>query len=473
MKKTPFAVAALLVAAALGLALSVNGTRAASSAHETAVMAAAATEATQIDSSESAHNWPQWRGPGGNGVAPHGDPPVEFSESDNVAWKIAIPGTGSATPIVWGDHLYVLSAVPAAASAQAAAAVAPTGHGGRNDAPDRAHRFTVSAIDRMSGEVAWQQVAREEMPHESKHPTGTWASTSAVTDGERLYAFFGSRGLFTYSLDGEPLWERDLGDMSIRLGFGEGASPALADGKVVVPWDHEGDSFIVALNAATGDEVWRQPRDEITSWSTPLIVPNPRNGGHQVVTGATGAVRSYDLETGELLWHGPGLTLNPIPSPVAGNGMVFLTSGFRGNALMAVRLADAAGDIAAGSAIAWRHDRDTPYVPSPLLYDDELYFLKSNSGVLTALDAKSGDLLYGPVRVPGIQNVYASPTAAAGRIYIADREGNITVIERGAELKVLATNTLDDGFDASPVIVDGELYLRGRTHLYRISAKSD
>ena len=394
--------------------------------------------------------WPQWRGPMLTGAALHGDPPVEWSEGKNVKWKVEIPGKGSGTPVIWGDTIFVLTAVPAGNEERAK------------------QRFTVLAIGRRDGKVLWQRVVREEVPHEGTHQTNTWASASALTDGELVYAFFGSRGLYALDLKGNVKWEKDLGDMTIKLGFGEAASPALHGDRLVVNWDHEGQSFIVALDKRTGKELWRTPRDERTSWATPLVVEV--GGRAQVITSATGRVRSYDLATGELLWHATGMTANAIPTPVHSDGLVFLTSGFRGNALLAVRLAEAKGDITNSPAIVWRYDRDTPYVPSPLLSGDQIYFLKSNSGVLSSFEAKTGKKLYGEQRLEGVPNVYASPLGVAGRIYIAGRDGGVAVVQQGPEFKLLATNQLDDGFDASPVAVENELYLRGQRFLYRISA---
>jgi outer membrane protein assembly factor BamB len=417
--------------------------------------------------------WPQWRGPAMTGVAPHARPPVEWSETKNVRWKVAIPGKGSATPVVWGDRLYVLTAVPGEKRAPAVASppvTEPPPGGGRprlSTPPDASQKFTVLALRRSDGKVLWERVVREELPHEGTHPTGTWASASAVTDGEIVFAHFGSRGLYALDANGKVLWERDLGDMTVKLAFGEGSSPALGRDRLFVQWDHEGDSFIVALDRKTGREVWRQKRDEKTSWATPLLVDHA--GRTQVVTSATNRVRSYDAASGDLLWETAGMTQNTIPTPVHLDGLVLLTSGFRGNALLAVKLAEAKGDISASPAVAWRLDRDTPYVPSPLLYGEELYFLKGNNGLLSCFNARTGERIYGPERLEGVPNVYASPVGADGRIYIAGREGNTAVVQRGPAFKLLATNALDDGFDASPVAVDSELYLRGARHLYRIS----
>jgi outer membrane protein assembly factor BamB len=434
-----------------------------------AVPAASPDKATLVD---AARYWPQWRGPLLNGVAPLARPPFEWSETKNVRWKVGIPGKGSATPVVWGDRLYVLTAVPGEkrAPAQAPPPAEASAGGGRpplSTPPDAVQKFTVMALRRDDGKVLWERVVREELPHEGTHATGTFASASAVTDGERVYAHFGSRGLYALDASGKVVWEKDLGDMTVKLSFGEGSSPALAGDRLFVQWDHEGESFIVALDRKTGRELWRQNRDEGTSWATPLVVDHA--GRAQVVTSATSRVRSYDAASGDLLWETPGMTQNAIPTPVHADGLVFLTSGFRGNALLAVKLAEAKGDLAATQAIAWRLDRDTPYVPSPLLYGYELYFLKGNNGLLSCFNARTGERLYGPERLEGVPNVYASPVGADGRIYVAGREGATAVVQRGPAFKLLATNTLDDGFDASPVAVDGELYLRGQRFLYRIS----
>ncbi|MFQ5788975.1 MAG: PQQ-binding-like beta-propeller repeat protein [Acidobacteriota bacterium] len=419
---------------------------------------------------EAERYWPQWRGPHATGVSPHGSPPVEWNEEKNVQWKVRIPGRGKSTPVIWGDRLYLTTAIPTDKSVSPDSVAQPRGHGGFHhpavSPATRYYQFVILAIDRATGKTVWQRTVREDLPHEGTHEYGTFASMSAITDGERVYAFFGSRGLYCFDTEGKLLWEKDLGDMIIRLGFGEGASPVLHEDKIVVSWDHEGESFILALNRETGEELWRTERNEITSWATPLVVEH--DGGAQVVTSATRRVRSYDLATGKLIWESAGMTLNTIPSPVAADGMVYVTSGFRGNALLAIRLSAARGDITDSDAIVWKHDRDTPYVPSPLLYEDTLYFIKRNSNVLSALDAKTGQQ-YFRRRLEGLNNVFASPVGADGRVYVTSREGTTAVIKSGHQPEVLATNTLDDGFDASMAIADSEIYLRGGQYLYRIS----
>jgi outer membrane protein assembly factor BamB len=408
--------------------------------------------------------WPQWRGPHATGVSRRATPPVEWSETKNVRWKLEIPGRGSSSPVVWGDRLFLLSAVPAGVQG-------PASHQSRSAIQPRdVHRFIVLAIDRRTGRVVWERTAREERPRAPAMKDGTWASSSAITDGRRVFAFFESSGLYAYDMDGALLWQKQFGDKQMFAEVGEsGSTPVLHGERLVVVWDHQGKSFIVALDARTGTELWRRSRDEVDSWATPLVVTHA--GRSQVVTAAEKRVRSYDLETGDIVWEGTGLTMNPIPSPVAEGGMVFVMSGFRGNRLSAIRLADASGDVSGRKAVAWTLDRDTPYVPSPLLYDGLLYVLKSNAGILSVFDASTGRAHYQARRLEGMPEVYSSPVAAQGRVYVTGRDGTTVVLRHGPRLEVLARNTLDDGFDASAALVDGHIYLRGYRYLYDIAER--
>jgi outer membrane protein assembly factor BamB len=420
-----------------------------------------------IDSQETAERfWPQWRGPHATGVSRHADPPVEWSEARNIRWKVELPGRGSSSPVVWGDRLFVVTAVPVAVDG--AAQHLPLG----TIEPRGVHRFVVLALDRANGQVIWERTAAEEVPRAKSMRDGTWASSSAITDGRFVFAFFESAGLYAYDMEGTLLWQRRFGDKLMFAEVGEsGGTPVLYRDRLVIAWDHQGDSFTVALDARTGQEIWRRARDEVDSWATPLVVEH--DGRAQVVTSAWNRVRSYDLETGDLVWESDGLTMNPIPSPVAGNGMVFVMAGFNGSRLLAVRLAGARGDITGTRAIAWTLDRDTPYVPSPLLYDGFLYFLKSNSNILSVFDAASGTPHYQLQRLEGVSDVYSSPVAARDRVYITGRDGTTLVIRHGATYEILARNTLDDGVDASIALVDGHIYLRGYRYLYDIAAPQD
>jgi outer membrane protein assembly factor BamB len=418
---------------------------------------------TAQDSATASRNWHQWRGPHSTGVSSTANPPLEWSETKNVRWKVEIPGRGSSSPVVWGDRVFVLTAVPAGVTGDAQHA--PRG-GVR---PRGVHRFVVMALDRKTGKTLWERVAREQEPHEASHTdNGTWASSSPITDGERVYAYFESFGLYAYDMNGKLIWEKDLGDKKMRNEFGEGSTPALYGNTLVIVWDHlGGESFVVALDKRDGKELWRMPHKEIDTWATPLVVEV--NGRAQVIVPAMERVRSFDLETGKQVWESDGLTMNSIPSPVHADGLVFLMSGFRGNDLKAIRIAEARGNIDGTPAIVWTLDRDTPYVPSPVLVDGVLYFLKSNNGILTALDAKTGKPHYSNQRLDGVPNMFSSPVAAQGRVYFAGREGTTTVIRSGPTFEVLAKNVLDDGFDASPALVGNEIFLRGYKYLYAIA----
>jgi outer membrane protein assembly factor BamB len=414
---------------------------------------------------EAAPAWPWWRGPLGNGVSPDGDPPLRWSEKQNVRFKVPIDGDGLATPVSWGDRIYVLSARALDAGEGARPAADPSG------VPLARQRLLVTAYDRHDGSVAWQRVADERLPHEGHHLESGWATASPVTDGERLYAHFGSAGTYAYTLDGERVWKTDLGDMSTRLGYGEGSSPALWGDTLVVNWDHEGASFVVALDKRTGKERWRKDRPgELTSWSTPLI--REHEGRVHVIVAAAGRTRGYDLRSGELLWSVSGLGMNVIPTPTYDGGILYLASGKRDDPrMLAVDLRGARGDLDGTRAVLWTRDRDTPYVSSPLLYRGQLYFFRHVQSFLTSVDAATGKQLF-TERV-GLGNVFASPLAAAGRIYLLGRQGKALVIEPGPALKVLAENQLDDGFDASPVVVGDDLYLRGRRFLYALARTGD
>lgn len=435
------------------------------------VLAAIAASASQPVNYEK--NWHQWRGPYATGAAAStANPPLTWSETENVRWKVAVPGTGHATPIVWKDKIFVQTAVQGEAQ-KAKEADDDNPFSGffrqRDGGPTNTYQFVLLAINRNDGSILWRKTLREVVPHEGTHQDATFASNSPVTDGEHVYAYFGSRGLYCLDMDGNVKWEKDVGVMYKARAFGEGSCPALYGNTLVIVQDHEGPSrsFIIALDKQSGDVLWKTERDERTTWTSPIIVK--QDGKPQVVVPGTNRTRSYDLATGKLLWECGGLTGNVIPTPVADDEFVYVMSGFRGNALQAIRLATAKNDITDSDAIVWTHNRNTPYVPSPLLYEDALYFLKSNDGILSAFNIKTGEANYGPQRLQGISNVYSSIVGAAGRVYIASRNGTVLVIKHSPSFEVLATNKLDDSFNASPVVVGSELYLRGMEYLYCIA----
>ena len=391
-----------------------------------------------------ADQWAHWRGPTGNGVSPDANPPTEFGPDKNLKWKVAIPGNGSGSPVIWENQVFVTTAVP-------------SGKSNRFD-------FQLLAVDRATGTVQWSQSAVVASPHEGTHETNGFASASPCTDGKNVYAYFGSRGLFCFTMEGKLVWQRDFGDMRIRNGFGEGSSPTLAENLIIVPWDHEGKSMLFALDKSTGKSVWETPRDEPTCWATPLVVADA-SGRKQIVMNGQTAARGYDLKTGEELWRCGGQTQRPCASAVAMDGVAYVASGFRGSFVGAFDLSGK-GDLQGSKNVLWTQSRDTPDVASPLLSNGRLYYYKEKSGLLTCLEAKTGKTLFSASRVPGVNRTYASPVAAAGRIYLTDRGGAITVIEDAASLKVLATNQVGEGVDATPAPVGRELFVRGEKHLF-------
>ena len=397
-------------------------------------------------------NWPTWRGPYSTGVAPFSSPPVSWSETSNVKWKTAIPGKGYSTPIVWGEKLFVTTAVI------------------KEDAPDSTivpYVFNVVALNRENGDIIWERTVAEEEVQNRIHQSSSHASNSAVTDGKYLYAYFGSRGLFCLDFQGNILWKRDFGQLEKRNNFGEGSSPTVYGNNIVVLWDHEGQSEIYCLDKNSGKDVWKKERDEPSSWSSPLILEF--DGKVQVITTASNKVRSYDLEDGEMIWECSGLTGNVTPNPVFNEGILYVMSGYRGNALLAISLDGASGDITDSEAILWSTDQNTPYIPSPLLINNRLYFLRSNSGAITCLDALSGKLNYGKEMLDDLGIVYNSPVAAGGRIYQPGGSGLTYTLKEGPELEILSKNKLDDSFTTSPAIAGDEIFLRGLKHLYCIA----
>lgn len=393
--------------------------------------------------SANAENWPHWRGDKGNGVSLTAQPPTEWSDTKNVKWKVDIPGLGSGSPVIWKDQVFVTSAVG-------------TGE----------LEFKLFCYSRENGDLLWEMAAVTATPHEGTHSTNGFASASPCTDGEHVYAHFGSRGIHCFTMDGELKWSRDLGDMQTRNTFGEGSSPTLEGNKILVPWDHEGPSALYALDKMTGKTIWKTYRDEPTNWATPLVIEV--EGQKQVVMNGENHAAAYDLETGEEIWRCGGQTQRPVASPVFADGIVFIGSGFRGSFLGAFR-PDGEGDIEGTDKVVWSVSRDTPDIASLLLSEGRLYFHKAKTGILSCFEATTGKNLFGPERIPGVNYVYASPIAAGGHIYMTDRSGTTTVIKDAATLEVVATNSVGETVDATPAPVDGELFIRGEDHLFCIS----
>ena len=408
--------------------------------------------------------WPHFRGPLFTGEAPDANPPVEWSEGKNVRWKTELPGLGHSSPIVANERIYLTAAIP---FGEPLAEPKWSGReGAHNNLPiTQKQRFVVVAINRAGGEILWQTQVHEALPHEGGHESGSLASASIVTDGERIFAFFGSYGLFCLNFDGEVVWEAQLGAMHTKHGHGEGASPAIFGDFVVVNWDHEEKSFLAAFEKKTGKPAWRTPRDEATSWASPIVAEV--DGKPQIIVSGTKAVRGYNLETGEVIWECGPLSANVVASPVYADGVVYAMSSYTFQAGLAIRISNGAkGDLSGTDRVLWRRTRRTPYIPTPLLYQGALYYLAHYQGILSRAVAETGEEPTGPFRLPGLREVYASPAAAAGRIYFVDRSGITLVLSSDPEPKPLAMNQLDDRFSATPALVGDELFLRGERWLY-------
>ena len=429
------------------------------------IQAIIATLVVTIASAQETTNWPQWRGPNGTGVAPDADPPTTWAPSQNVRWKTALPGRGHSTPIVWGDRVFVTTAIPFGEKLPAKMSGRPGAHD--NLPVDSAHQFVVIAINRADGSILWQTKVQQAVPHEGGHYTASLASASPATDGKHLYAFFGSYGLYCLDTEGKVLWRKQLGKMHSKHGHGEGSSPALRGDTLIVNWDHEEQSFLLALDAVSGHEKWRRERDEVTSWSSPLIVDI--DGAAQAVVCGTERVRGYDLQSGEVIWQCGGLSANIVATPVAADGIVYVGSSYEKRALMAIDIVAAQGDITGTDRVLWIRTRGTPYVPSPLLYDGALYFLMHYQNVITRIEAKSGTDAPGAMRLGELGNIYASPVGAGGYVYITDLNGKTMVIANSEIPRVVGVNALGEKVSASLAIAGAEIFIRGEEHLYCIA----
>jgi len=417
-------------------------------------------------------SWPTWRGPETMGISPKGNPPSKWSETENIKWKVKLTGDGSnSSPVIWGDKIFFQTAVKTDKKAGTEPEPAKEGEGGGRrrpggKKPKNIYKFNVVCLDRKAGKQLWEKTVSEILPHEGHHGDHGLASYSPVTDGKSIWASFGSRGVYCLDMKGDIKWKKDLGKMNMRASFGEGSSPCLAGDNLIVLMDHEGDSFIFALNKKTGKLVWKKSRDERTAWTTPIVTDV--KGQPQIIVNGTNRVRGYNAKNGEVIWECTGQTQNVVPTPVLGFDMVFCASGFRGNKLQAIKLGKT-GDLTGTDAIAWELNEDTPYVPSPILYKDKLYICSGNKGIISCYNAKTGKPYYVKQELEEIKGVYASPVAAAGRVYFVGRNGVTYVIKNAEKFELVGINKLDDDIDCSAAIIGGEIYLKGKKNLYCIA----
>ena len=418
----------------------------------------------------SAANWPQWRGPDGSGISNEKNLPGEWTPTKNIKWKTPISGRGHSSPIVWGNKIFLTTAiegelVPGAKAVQHTADGQVFLHPDSVGA-DHKHTFKVIALDRNSGKILWESTAWEGTPYDNRHRKSSYAASTPATDGKLLYAFFGTEGLYAYDFNGKLAWKAQLGKLG-TVGMGTGTSPILYEDLVIVQCDEENGeaSFIVALDKKTGKEVWRTPRKVQVSWSTPLLVRAKRP---ELITSGTEFVISYDPATGKELWRHKGVESNAIPSPVANNDMVFLVAGFPAKIAMAIKLGGS-GDLTGTPNVPWTYAKGTAYVPSPILYADYLY-LTTDRGILTCIDAKTGEVKYEGGRIPIPATFTASPVAFEGKILLTSEDGDTFIVKAGPKHEILGTNSIGEAVYASPAIADGRIFIRGEKNLYCIGS---
>jgi outer membrane protein assembly factor BamB len=426
------------------------------------------------------NNWHHWRGPDATGASATAKPPTNWSEDKNIQWKIPIDGYGSASPIIWGNKVFILTAINTGK-------VDPSLPKPEDQPkrifgithPNTEYKLLVMCLDRKTGKTLWQQVATRLIPHEGTHGDNNFASGSPTTDGERLYCWFGSSGLFCYDLNGKKLWERPMSKAYMGASLGEACSPVVHDGKLILVRDHVRQSYIEVLDAKTGKMLWRENRQGGNGWSTPTVVTH--SGKTQIITTASGKGRggrlvepgkviSYNLQSGEIIWQCGGLTDNAIPCPVVDGNAVYCMTGYQGFSLLALPLS-AKGDITGSDKILWSKKRGTPYTPSPVLYKGLLHYTQSNQALLSCTEAKTGETHIDRERLNGLANIYSSLVAADGKVYITARNGATLVLKHGNKFEPLATNKLDDRIDASSALVGNQIFLRGRQFLYCIGGK--
>jgi outer membrane protein assembly factor BamB len=420
-------------------------------------------------------NWPQWRGPGASGVSNEKNLPIEWGESQNVQWKTEIPGRGHSSPIIWGKKVFLTTSIegPVVAGAKAVTHIRrgqvyvhPDSVGG-----DHSYTIKILCLDRETGRILWEKVAYDGTVFDDRHRKNTFASATPVTDGKYVWTFFDAEGVFCYDFDGKLVWKTSLGKFA-KMGMGNGMSPVLYQNLLILQCDQEDGgpgSFVVALDKLSGKEVWRVPRTQRKTWATPVLVRTPKRV-ELIASGAESTV-AYDPATGKELWHAEGVSSHAIPSAVAGHGMVFVSGGSSGQPKLAIAIRlGGSGDLKGTSYVVWKYNKGTAYVPSPILYGYYLY-LMTDSGILTCLDAKTGEVKYEGGRVPVPATFTSSPVAFDDKILITSEDGDTFIIKAGPKYEVIRTNSLGEPVFASIAICGGRLFIRGAKHLYCIGTK--
>lgn len=416
--------------------------------------------------------WTQWRGPGGQGVSPEKNLPFEWSDTKNVVWRSPIPGQGLSQPIIWGDKIFLTTDVETgAAPPEHKAAVHMMGDKEFTHpdwyGSDKLHDFRLLCLDRDSGNIVWDRTAYSGTVYDHRSKRGTYAAPTPVTDGKRLYVYFGSEGVFCYDFTGKPIWKKSLGGIG-TMGMGVGTSPVLCEELLILLCDQEFDgknSFITALDKNTGAEVWRVKRQVGVSWATPVVVQTKERV--ELITAGNEFIISYDPKTGNEWWRTTGLKSHAIATPAVKGELVILSSGFPSKVVKAIRLGGS-GNLDGTDRIVWTYNKGTAYVTSPILYGDFIY-LMSDAGILTCLEAETGKLVYEGGRLPAPASFYgASPVAFDDKILLTCDDGDTFVIRAGPKHEVIGTNSIGEPTKTSIAIAGGRLFLRGEKHLFCI-----
>jgi len=439
--------------------------------HATRRMAALCAAILCCSAAPNAENWPQWRGPGGQGVSREVNVPTEWGPGKNVAWKVEVPGRGHSAPVVWNDRVFITTAIegdvtPGAKAVEHMNGGQPFLHPDSVGA-DRKHTYKVLAYDGKTGRLVWEQTAWSGLPFDNRHRKGSYASPSIATNGSLVVAYFGAEGVYAYDADGKPLWKSSIGKVK-TMGLGAASSPVIYKDVVILQCDEdEGqDSALIGLDAKTGKERWRVKRPVQISWSTPVLVETASRT--ELVTNGTEWVIAYDPASGNELWRTKGVESNAIHTPVVGDGVVVVTAGFPVKKSIAIK-PGGSGDVTNTKQILWTYDKGTAYVASPLLYEGLVYLL-NDRGVLTALDAKTGDVKYEGGRVPVPATFMGSPIGVGGRILMTSEDGDTFVIKAGPKHEVLGTNSVGEPVYTTPAISNGKIYIRGEKHLFAIGS---
>ena len=412
--------------------------------------------------------WPSFRGPSGSGVATTARPPLRWNvaTSANVAWRTPIAGMGHSSPIVWGDRIYLTTAVSAAAASQQLV-LGDVDRAGTDPAKDVVpHEWRVLALDRASGKIVWSRTVHKGVPRVRRHVKASHASATPATNGRVLVALLGSEGLFAFDLNGKELWRKDLGILSVGLAddptyeWGPASSPVIHGNVVVVQNDRYRDSFVIAFDASSGKELWRSGRDELPAWTTPLV----HSGGAAptVVTNSPRFIRGHDLTTGRERWRvqDPNGEVK-VSTPIAAGDLAIVTGGYpsAGRPIYAIRVGD--------GSLAWRQERGSPYTSTPLAHDGLLYIVTDN-GILSAYQIADGTRVY-QQRLPSKAGGFsASPVLAGGRIYLASEDGEVFVVRAGPKFELLATNDMNEVCMATPAFAGDLMLIRTKTHLYAL-----